>query len=101
MGSLEQTAVRSASALKAPTLGDALPSARTVYSERLHQDILTLRLRGLVPLAIADILDISDYTVTRHLRELVSEGELAPTPRFFEQVGPKRELEPCRHCGKV
>jgi hypothetical protein len=72
---------------------------RTVYSERLRADILTLRKRGLVPLAIADILDISDHTVYAHLRRFVRAGELDPTPVYFDRIGPEREPDVCRHCG--
>jgi predicted ArsR family transcriptional regulator len=57
--------------------------ARTIYSERLRADILTLRRRGVVPLAIARILNVKLATVARHLRELEAEGEVESTPSYL------------------
>jgi hypothetical protein len=100
---LEQTADLSPFGREGSSEGGSLPGGktapRTVYSERLRADILTLRKRGLVPLAIADILDISDHTVYAHLRRFVKAGELEPTPVYFDRIGPEREPDVCRHCG--
>ena len=56
---------------------------RTIYSERLRADILILRGRGVVPLAIARILNVKLATVARHLRELEAEGKIEPTPSYL------------------
>jgi DNA-binding NarL/FixJ family response regulator len=99
MSTVEQRPDTSPSALSTTSEGAALPAARTVYSERLWADVLTLRKRGLVPLAIADVLDISDHTVYAHLRRLVTAGEVDPTPSYLERIGPEREPDICPHCG--
>jgi hypothetical protein len=76
--------------------GESLPHGKTVYSQRLREDVLTLRKRGLVPLAIADILDIADSTVANHLRALG-----ITVPRYLSLEGPERELHVCPNCGHV
>jgi hypothetical protein len=101
MSTVEQRPDTSPSALSTTSEGAALPAARTVHSERLRADVLTLRRRGLVPLAIADVLDISDHTVYAHLRRLVVAGHIEPTPGYLERIGSEREPHVCRHCGGV
>jgi DNA-binding NarL/FixJ family response regulator len=91
--------IRATAAQSDASEGAALPAARTVYSERLREDILTLRKRGLVPLAIADVLDISDHTASAHLRRLVAAGDLESIPGYLTHLGPVRETEVCTHCG--
>jgi DNA invertase Pin-like site-specific DNA recombinase len=63
--------------------GDPSPAPRTIYTERLRADIQTLRSRGVVPLAIARILNVQLATVARHLRKLEAEGKIEPTPSYL------------------
>jgi CRP-like cAMP-binding protein len=55
------------------------------YREEELRAVLGLRQRGLVPLAIADVLGLPDETVSRHLRELEASGELASVPEFLSR----------------
>lgn len=44
-------------------------------------EVVTLRRRGLVPLAIAEVLGWSIRSVASYLREAEALGEIDPTPR--------------------
>jgi DNA-directed RNA polymerase specialized sigma24 family protein len=75
---------------------DAKDKARQTVEERQRyqrEDVLLLRRRGMVPLAIADELGISLRRVVAYLREAGVE-----IPGYLTTSGePPRE--PCRHCG--
>jgi hypothetical protein len=64
------------------------PEARVSLSEsparaRRRTDVLVLRRRGMLPMAIADTLGCPDYTVLRILRDWVGAGELDELPRWY------------------
>jgi FixJ family two-component response regulator len=61
----------------------------------LTEDVLLLRKRGLVPLAIADELGISLRRVVDYLEEA---GEEIPG-YLTTWSEPPREPKPCAHCG--
>src|SRR4029450_10164601 len=50
---------------------------------RRRADVLLLRRRGMVPMAIADTLGCPDFTVRRILRDWIDAGELEALPRWY------------------
>lgn len=68
---------------------------------RRRANVLTLRRRGLVPLAIADVLGLGDGAVRRYLRELVAEGELPASPPWYSITAERatRGAAVCPTCG--
>ena len=60
-----------------------LEKGRTWESDGRRIEVLTLWRRGLVPLAIADVLGVTVETVAGYLRELVSAGAIAGVPSFL------------------
>lgn len=78
------------------------PDRESPTRARRRMDILTLRRRGMVPMAIADTVGCPDFTVRRILREWIEAGDLEPLPRWYER-GSKgwasaRAICPC--CGR-
>jgi hypothetical protein len=64
------------------------PEAETALSEsparaRRRTDVLLLRRRGMLPMAIADTLGCPDYTVRRVLRDWIEAGELEALPHWY------------------
>jgi transposase len=77
-------------------------TAESPTRARRRADVLTLRKRGMLPMAIADTLGCPDSTVRRILRYWIESGELDPLPRWYEK-GSKgwasaRAICPC--CGR-
>lgn len=72
--------------------GERLRAERRESVRRLYQ-------RGLVPMAIADVLGWSDSRVARYLRELVDDGVITRPPSWLTLYGPKRSPR-CSACGK-
>jgi hypothetical protein len=62
-----------------------------------REDVLLLRRRGLVPLAISDELDISLRRVVDYLEDA---GEKIPA-YLTTWNEPPREPTRCRHCGEA
>jgi hypothetical protein len=75
--------------LEAPDSSTAGPHARTVGAARLRADVLTLWLRGMVPIAIANRLGVSVDTVAKVLR-----GHGLDVPAYTTVSGPKRSPAP-------
>jgi hypothetical protein len=72
------------------------PEARRKYAETMEryyaedkEAVRILRERGMVPLAIADALGLSNYRVRRCLVQLVREGALDPITANLSVSGPK------------
>jgi hypothetical protein len=64
------------------------PDPKTSVSEsparaQRRTDVLTLRRRGMLPMAIADTLGCPDFTVRRILKDWVDAGELNELPRWY------------------
>jgi CRP-like cAMP-binding protein len=55
------------------------------YREQELRAVRGLRQRGLVPLAIADVLGLPDETVSRHLRELELAEEIDAIPAYLSR----------------
>jgi DNA-binding transcriptional ArsR family regulator len=66
----------------APPEGDSRTEHELSGDTRV--DVPALRRKGLVPLAIADVLDLSDRTIQEHLRELQATGEIEQMPVFLD-----------------
>ena len=84
-----------------------LPEAKTSISEsparaRRRDEVLVLRRRGMLPMAIADTLGCPDYTVRRILRDWVEAGELDALPRWYTKgsKGWARARAICPTCGR-
>lgn len=60
-----------------------LEKGRTWESDGRRIEVLSLWQRGLVPLAIADVLGVTVETVAGYLRELVNAGAIAGVPSFL------------------
>ena len=58
---------------------------RTWLTDERREAVVACRKFGLVPLAIADHLGMSDATVGRYLREAVRRGELKSVPAFLSK----------------
>jgi DNA-binding transcriptional ArsR family regulator len=72
-----------------PTYLDLIPpdgKSRPLHelSGDTRADVLALRRKGLVPLAIADVLDLTDRTIQEHLRELKAAGKIEQVPGFLD-----------------
>jgi hypothetical protein len=81
----------------APTAAVCCNACRTVETRQKleREDVLLLRKRGIVPLAIADELRIGLRRVVALLEEAGEE-----IPGYLTTWNePPREPKPCRHCG--
>jgi hypothetical protein len=63
--------------------------------ELLREDVLLLWERGVVPVAIADALNISDERVARYLKEAG-----VSVPSYLRTEMPAREARRCPHRGR-
>jgi hypothetical protein len=55
------------------------------YREHEKEAVRTLRVRGLMPLAIGPALSMPDSTVGKYLRELKREGAIEPIPAYLSK----------------
>jgi hypothetical protein len=78
------------------------PRSESPTRARRRANVLTLRRRGLVPLAIADVLGLGDGAVRRYLRELIAEGELSPLSPWYSITAERatRGAAVCPTCGQ-
>jgi hypothetical protein len=84
------------------------PEAKPAVSEsparaQRRLDVLVLRRRGMLPMAIADTLGCPDFTVRRILRDWIEAGELDELPGWYTKGsrgwGSARAI--CPTCGRA
>jgi hypothetical protein len=67
------------------------PGPKTWLTDERRQAAVACRRFGMVPLAIADYLGLSDATTSRYLREAEERGEIDPLPAWPTLHGPPRD----------